>query len=122
MTETTTIGHGRRIAAGSQRLEYRSRKPSKRSLNQRITGQGRQVDFIDQRPASTGVTVNETKSEVSVATETTMPNSASCTPTAPLANAIGKKTTTSTIVMTIAAWPISLRPLSAASAGASPRS
>ncbi len=66
------------------------------------------------------MTVNDTKSDVRVAIDTTIPNSASCTPTCPPAKAIGKNTTTSTIVITIAAVPISLRPLSAASAGASP--
>ena len=61
----------------------------------------------DQRPASAGVTVNETNSEVSVATVTTRPNSRRNRPTEPGKNEIGKNTTTSTSVITIAATPIS---------------
>ena len=77
-------------------------------------------DCSAQRPASDGVTVNETNSDVSVATVTTKPNSLKKRPTEPGRNEIGRNTTTSTNVMTIAASPISLRPLIAASAGDSP--
>ena len=42
-----------------------------------MIGHGFHVDFIDHKPASTGVTVNETKSEVRVATVTTSANSTS---------------------------------------------
>ena len=83
---------------------------------------GRQFESSAQRPARLGVTVNETNSEVSVATVTTKPNSRRNRPTAPGRNEIGRKTTTSTSVMTIAATPISVRPLTAASVGDSPRS
>ncbi len=74
----------------------------------------------DQRPASVGVTVNDTNSEVSVATTTHSENSTKNLPTTPGRNAIGKNTTTSTRVMTIAAKPISERPFTAAMSGGSP--
>jgi type IV secretory pathway VirB10-like protein len=64
--------------------------------------------------------VNETKSEVSVATVTTSPNSRKNRPTEPGRNEIGKNTTTSTSVMTIAATPISAPALIAAVLGTSP--
>ena len=70
----------------------------------------RQFESSDQLPASDGVTVNETTSDVRVAIVTTIPNSARKRPVIPGRNAIGKKTTTSTSVMTIAAPPISLLP------------
>ena len=81
---------------------------------------GCHVESSAQRPASDGVTVNDTNSDVSVATVTTRPNSRKNSPTEPGKNEIGKKTTTSTSVMTIAATPISSRPLIAARRGSSP--
>ena len=78
--------------------------------------------MIDHFAASTGVSVNETSSENSVATVTTMPNSCMYLPTNPLRNASGKNTTTSTSVIAIAAPPISVRPLIAASPGDCPMS
>ena len=81
---------------------------------------GFHFDLSDQFPASPGVTVNEVRSEVNVATVTTNPNSLKNRPTVPGRNAIGRKTTTSTSVITIAATPISLRPRIAAVCGASP--
>jgi len=83
---------------------------------------GRQVESSDQLPASDGVTVNETKSEVRVAIVTTRPNSAKKRPIWPGRNAIGRNTTTSTSVITTAAGPISARPKIAAVRGASPSS
>ncbi len=81
-----------------------------------------QLERNDQLPASDGVIVNDTTSEVSVAITTTMPNSLRKRPVMPGKNASGKKTTTSTSVMTMAAEPISLRPRIAAVRGASPSS
>jgi hypothetical protein len=97
-----------------------SRVRSKPRVKASMMPHGFQVESSAQRPASVGVTVNETKSEVSVATVTTSPNSRKKSPTEPGKNEIGRKTTTSTSVMTIAATPISLRPLIAASSGPSP--
>ena len=68
-----------------------------------------------------GVTVKETSSEKRVEQATVMPNSRKKRPTTPPMNAIGRKTTTSAMVMVRAARPISLRPLMAASLGDSPR-
>ena len=82
----------------------------------------RQLERSDQLPASDGVMVNDTKSEVSVAITTTIPNSLRKRPVMPGRNASGKNTTTSTSVITIAAAPISLRPRIAAVRGASPSS
>src|SRR5471030_74687 len=87
-----------------------------------MMGHGFQCDKSAQRPASDGVTVNDTNSDVSVATVTTRPNSRKNKTTEPGKNEIGKNTTTSTSVITIAATPISFRPLTAASLGGSPRS
>src|ERR1700680_2952039 len=86
-----------------------------------MSDHGFHVESRAQRPASAGVTVNETHSDVSVATVTTRPNSRKNSPTDPGKNEIGRKTTTSTKVITIAATPISLRPRTAASIGGSPR-
>jgi RNase P/RNase MRP subunit p29 len=47
----------------------------KRSSNQRIGLHGRQVDSSDHSPAIIGVIVNETKSDVRVATVMTIANS-----------------------------------------------
>ncbi len=80
------------------------------------------MESSDQLPASAGVIVNETNSEVKVAIVTTTPNSLKNRPVWPGKNAIGRKTTTSTKVITIAATPISLRPRIAAVRGASPPS
>ena len=90
-----------------------------------IPGQGSKVPitllgssaFSAQLAASDGVIVKQTKSEVSVEMTTTTPNSARLRPTWLWMNAIGKNTTTSTSVMTIAATPISVRPVMAAAAG-----
>ena len=81
---------------------------------------GFHVESSDQLPASDGVTVNEMKSDVSVAVTTTSANSERKRPTVPGRKAIGKNTTTSTKVITIAAGPICERPLIAASFGGSP--
>ncbi len=78
------------------------------------------AESSDQFPASAGVTVNETASDVSVATTTTSPNSERKRPVTPGKKEIGKNTTTSTSVMTMAAAPISVRPSRAAVFGASP--
>ncbi len=78
--------------------------------------------MTDHFAASIGVSVNETNSENSVATVTTMPNSCMYLPTNPLRNASGRNTTTSTSVIAIAALPISVRPLIAASPGDCPMS
>ncbi len=80
----------------------------------------RLLESSDQFPAKAGVMVNETSSEDKVATTTTRANSPRNLPTMPGKNAMGKKTTTSTSVMTMAARPISRRPLIAARKGGSP--
>ncbi len=72
--------------------------------------------------ASSGVSVNETNSEKSVAVTTTAAYSFRYSPTMPGNSAIGANTTTSTIVIATAAPPISLRPLIAAFTGSCPRS
>ncbi len=59
------------------------------------------------------------KSENSVAIATVIPNWRKNCPVMPPMNAIGTKTTTSTSVIVIAARPISVRPLRAASLGSS---
>ena len=114
---------GRCSAHGSARRAYhwrRRSKPSRETLD-RACGA---FQLREQRPvpASAGVIVNEIASDVSVAVTTTSANSERNLPTIPGRNAIGRKTTTSTSVMTIAAGPICVRPLMAASFGASPLS
>ena len=76
--------------------------------------------LLSQREASIGVSVNETNSESSVAEAITRPNWRKKPPTVPDMNATGVNTTTSTRVIAMAAIPISLRPLMAASCGSSP--
>ena len=119
-TAVTEIGCFR--AKPSTRSPYQTRVRSKARVKASITRGGRQFESSDQLPASEGVTVNDTASEVSVAITTTTPNSARKRPTMPGRNAIGRKTTTSTSVITTAAAPISLRPRIAAVRGASPPS
>ena len=80
----------------------------------------RLLESSDQLPASAGVIVNETSSDDSVATTTTSANSPKNLPTMPGRKAMGKNTTTSTSVMTMAARPISSRPLMAARTADSP--
>ena len=116
---TTVMRRAR--AQSNTRSTYAARARSKPVLNFSIHGQGCQVESSAQRPASDGVTVNDTNSDVSVATVTTKPNSRKNRPTEPGRNEIGRNTTTSTSVMTIAATPISSRPLIAAADGPSPR-
>ena len=111
-----------RSAAGSARCAYQLRIASKPRAKPRMSAGGRQCPCSAQFPASDGVIVNETNSEVSVEITTTTPNSARFRPTWPCRNAIGRKTTTSTSVMTIAASPISFRPETAAACGACPSS
>src|SRR5580698_1036960 len=94
----------------SARSTYHERVRSNQSVNASIGFHGFQRDTNDQCAASDGVIVNEINSDVSVATATTNPNSRKNSPTAPGKNEIGKKTTTSTSVMTKAAVPISERP------------
>ena len=69
--------------------------------------------------ASIGVRVNDINSENAVAHATVTPNCLKNWPTIPPINAIGRNTTMSTIVIVIAASPISDRPLRAASSGCS---
>src|SRR5207248_10898844 len=64
--------------------------------------------------ASIGVSVKLTKSERSVEMTTVRPNSRRIFPASPETSEIGKKTTTSTSVIAIAAKPISFLPLIAA--------
>ena len=64
--------------------------------------------------------MNDTNSENNVAEITTSPNWRKYWPVIPDMKAIGANTTMSTRVMAIAAKPISLRPLTAASRGPSP--
>ncbi len=112
-----------RSTSGSPRLRYHAVRRSKPVWNHmRYDGGTAERRSTDHFAASIGVSVNETNSENSVATVTTMPNSFMYWPTKPLKNASGKKTTTSTSVIAIAAPPISVRPLMAASAGACPMS
>ena len=70
--------------------------------------------------ASSGVSVNDTSSENSVAHTITRPNSRMYSPMIPDMNAIGANTTTSTSVIATAAPPISARPAMAASSGGLP--
>src|ERR1700681_4831585 len=99
-------------AHGSALFAYQAASASKPRWNQRAhTGTAGLRLLTDHRPARSGVSVNETNSEKSVATTITTPNSFMYLPTIPERNAIGKKTTTSTSVIVLAAWPISVRPL-----------
>src|ERR1700688_2885912 len=91
-------------AQGSALFAYQFASASNPRWNQRAhTGTAGLRFLTDQRPAKRGVSVNETNSEKSVATTMTMPNSFMYLPTIPERNAIGKKTTTSTSVIVIAA-------------------
>ena len=119
-TEMIAMSARFRKPHGSARSTYHVRTPSKPSVNLLTIHHGRHAECSDHRPASVGVTVNETKSEVSVAAVTTRPNSRSESPTVPGRNESGRKTTTSTSVITIAATPISFRPSTAAVSGSSP--
>ncbi len=118
--EATATATGRRSAHGSARRAYHWRRFSKPSAKRSIGFGAFQRESSDQFPASDGVMVNEMQSEVKVATTTTSANSDRNFPTVPGRNAIGRKTTTSTSVITTAAGPICVRPLIAASFGASP--
>ena len=109
-------------AHGSARCAYHARTLSNPRPKESMTFQGFQRERSAHRPASVGVTVKETKREVSVEMTTTIANSERLRPTCPWMNAIGRKTTTSTSVMTTAAAPISIRPSYAASSGACLRS
>ena len=73
-----------------------------------------------KREASIGVRVNETKSENRPAKTMVRPNWRKYCPVMPCMKAIGMKTAASQSVMAMAAMPISVRPFSAASSGASP--
>ena len=117
MDPTTSSAHttGTRIrlrrAQGSTTEWYQRASFSKSVWNHCAqTGTAGLRRFTDQRPASNGVSVNDTSSEKSVATTMTKPNSRMYWPMMPVKNAIGVKTTTSTKVIVIAALPISVRP------------
>src|ERR1700744_6006129 len=92
--EIPSTQRGRSSPQVSACSTYQPRVRSKRSVNQSIGRHGFQVESSAQRPASVGVTVNETNSEVSVATVTTRPNSRKNSPTEPGRNEIGRKTNT----------------------------
>ena len=64
-------------AHGSARRAYQSRMRSKPFVNQSTIRGGLHSERSAHKPASVGVTVNETNSEVSVEMTTTMANSAS---------------------------------------------
>src|ERR1700694_815565 len=110
---------GRARPAGNTRSAYQPRKRSNVFANLSMIRHGFQLLRRAQRPASVGVTVKDVHSEVHVATTTTKANSERNLPTTPGKKAIGRNTTTSTNVITIAAKPISERPLTAASSGGS---
>src|SRR5579872_261066 len=117
---TPNTNLGRSSALGSNRSAYHNRVCSNQRPNASIGRHGLHLLLRDQRPARVGVTVNDTHNEVSVAATTTKANSTMNLPTMPGKNAMGKKTTTSTSVMVIAANPISERPFTAAASGGSP--
>ena len=114
--------HPLRSAKVSTRCTYQWRRRSNPRVNQSMKNGGFQFDFSAHRPASVGVTVNETNSDVSVEMTTTSANSTRLRPTCPPMNAIGKNTTTSTSVIATAAAPISSRPSTAACSGVAPSS
>ena len=62
---------------------YQPRSDSNPAANESMIRHGRHVESSDQRPASDGVTVNETNNDVRVATVTTRPDSRKNNPTEP---------------------------------------
>src|SRR5581483_7265236 len=88
--DTRTTSRGRFKPQLSACCTYQVRDASKRSVNQSMKRHGRHVERSAQRPASVGLTVNETNSEVRVATVTTKPNSRKNRPTEPGKNEIGR--------------------------------
>ena len=68
---------------GSTRSVYQLRASSNRSPNHSTARHGFQCERSAHRPASVGVIVNETNSEVRVAITTTIANSEICRPTCP---------------------------------------